>query len=262
MTKAELEKAAASFPVVVVSVDARGRVSVREAPKGRKSCVQEIAPELNDGGDSGTCDEPLTKVQKAPVLLTLSTLAPLLDPTLWGDFTLVKTFDQVVERPCAPEGWIGTITERVDTGILYLNILNIAFCYSDTSSQADFSLNEALKGPLAVDEGYLQAQPGEDFSWIVVKKTVNFVPGSVFCKMPRESVQVQLDIFVLIFVIQYALGVMLAAAEEGLDKADRALWESNGEIYLKELEAYGFDPETNTFSGTIDVLNDMAEAAS
>lgn len=262
MEASDLKRMIGSIPSGSLALDSSRRLRVVPADQrpGLVSVKEIEAGLVGNLGRPGHCEQDVSGIQRVPVLLPIATVAPALDPVLWGKFGLVETFDPKIEKPAQPDGWIGTIGENVDLGVGgYLNVLNVEFAHGETWSRVDFSLERASKQSLAVDEGFLEVQPGEHYPYLVCRKTINFEPGAPICSLPRWVIDLELEIFLARFVVEYSLRLMLAEAEKNLSPVCEALWRDHGDRFLAELEAFGYVAATGTFSRWIEIFDRKAE---
>jgi hypothetical protein len=230
-----------------ILIDAQGHLEVRLGESAPGVTV-EVAPERLSAA-SGACNRPFSAEAKAPVLVGIDKLAPLIDPVLWTDFCSIQTSDQQVDRPCLPDGWYGTIKETIFLSIggeTYVNILNIQYCYGSGTPRVDFSLKESLEGDLVMDSGFLDAAPGELFgSWLSCQKTLQYREPSFWCRVPDDDLQLILLVFIKLLLLQYSFRVMkFVWGGDTLSEAERLLHAAEGRIWLvAEMAKLGFDAE-------------------
>lgn len=266
MDARKLEKLIGSLPVVRVEIDKRGDVEVYESKRddsSREACSLEIASDWDQVEVEGCHEVPISVEVAAPILLTIKTAAPFLDPALWGEFSVVTTNLDSRVGPGDPRGWFGTVHELVDLGSQpYKNRLRVEFDHGDDFSEARFNLDECLEGGLTMDEGRVELRAARFFPRLACQKVVNFEAGSVFCALPALAVKASLAVFVTTFVLGYSLRVMYrvwsGGPSGGLSAADELLQAEERQFY-DHLKAFGYDPGTQTFAKMLDVLNELAD---
>lgn len=236
----------AALESAVLEVDEHGELTVRPGNGGVRVSV---APEL--WGEASSCDEPVTGTSlRVPVLVHMKTLAPLLDPARWSEFTTLQMSNQRVAGGCTSglSGWSGTIDETLQLDVFgqkqtMVNRLSIDFCYSDAASNVEFGLDESISGGITVDHGYVRAEPAGllDLPEMFTQKTVNWAPGSPPCKLPREINRLILSAGLTLGVVGYSLKVLLAVHRAGANDADAALHLEREHSFVTRLGELGVD---------------------
>lgn len=175
----------------------------------------QVAPELF--GSHGDCDVPVKGVSASiPVFAEMKSVAPLIDPAGWSQFTSLEMSDQEILGGCSngKAGWLGTLHEKMEVDILgakqvVKNKLNIDFCYSDETSTANFSLNTPIEGGITVDHGFVSAKPGGPLSLphLTAEKTLNWQPGQLPCKLPPSVNTAILSTALTLGLVEYSLRI-------------------------------------------------------
>lgn len=243
MADLDLTQTANPLAGIQIVVDAGQRFHV--TPAGLPVCTVEMDPSLRMANAAG-CEQPFSAKVAVPCLLSAGSLAPNINPVLWGSFCSIQTLDQQQTGPCSTgeSGWSGTIQEILNYKILgetvkYVNVLNMDFCYGTGGGQVVFSLNKALEGGLTLDQGFLSATPGSLFgSWLTCQKEINYAPTSPWCNWPHPVLSSLLYVFLVKVLTEYSLRVSAKASPSP----------AASDWYAAQLRQLGYDPETRTFA--------------
>lgn len=219
-------------------VDEHGELTARPSPSGKNELT--VSPALKQA--EASCGAPAVGRSKhVPVLVSFEELAPLVNPTLWPEFTSIRMSDQVVTGPCSSgaTGWSGTIVETLSMDLFGVttvveNRLDIDFCMQRAASRARFGLNQCIQGGITYDSGFVEATPTAlGLGELHAEKALNWAPGSTPCFLPRAINELILSTALTLGLIEYAVRVVERVGRERID-------ELRGEM-AQRLHELGFD---------------------
>lgn len=201
-----------------ISIDASGNFSVRPRPQPDTYALEVDVDEALLGATSD-CRRFEATTPQIPVPLPVQVVAPLIDPTRWGEFSDIKTSnaDKKVEKPSG--GWSGTIEERFQFKFLglvidYHNLLKIDFDVVASGATVDFALDKSYSGGLDYEKGYFRVDeiiPGA-VSVLSSKKALSYAPPSGWCRLPVWMLEKILLVWLTAATAEYALKVVEASA--------------------------------------------------
>lgn len=233
-------------------IDAKGRLHVLDQATNYAGWVEVDKALLSGAANEGNL-EPTTQKVDIPVLAPSAFLAPRINPTLWGDFCPIKTFDPNPPDP-PPTSWQGAISEKVTVyigeAVEFHERLRIEFAWEledPEFSRVEFSLLESFSGRLLIDQGFVRALPlKEDFlSQLIVEKTV-LLRGEFWADLTQQQRECILRAALLYWFVIYSVRVSLAliGTAEGLDfieRLDKADWQRYLQLLAGLEEGKGMD---------------------
>ena len=246
MDTAWLVELGSSLTGKTIVADAHGKVHLRQGGGPQGICSLEIHPDLVSKEPTESAG-PFSAKKSVPVLTSLGTCAPMIDPMRWGEFTPIKTTDQRIEYRNEPNGWAGTLDERYvfHSPVLtykYDDILHMDYTWDDKKAQVYFSLVKAIEGGLTLDGGFLELTHGKTgVTVLTCEKHVDWEPGALWCRLPRAVTQELLEILLVKWILMYSFGMTKKAIENGLHEKEQSLMKEVHHIFLGELENIGFD---------------------